>query len=139
MLSGGFPLGPFMVEEDGRLAFRAGERQAGFSFQWRGRAFAVALNGRRMELSGVLGLVPSSARNRAAREAAFVLLRALPRGLPAGWGLRLMPDHRIRILAEEGLAWPANMSELMQPIVRFLLLAAPYLDLMDETGLAPAV
>jgi hypothetical protein len=138
VLPGAFPLGPFVVEETGKLTFRAPGDTASFSFIWRGRRFSAALVNGSVALTGVLGLVPSSASGPGRREAALAALRALPRALPTGWALRLTPDHRIQIKALEGMEWPAHATDLMLPLVRFLLRLSPYLDLMDEAELGPA-
>jgi hypothetical protein len=138
LLPGAFPLGPFIVEESGKLTFRTPERGAGFSFIWRGRRFSASLQQSSISLTGILGLVPSSAAGAGRREAALANLRALPRALPPGWALRLTPDHRIHIKANESMEWPAHATDLMLPLVRFLLQLAPYLDLMDESELGPA-
>ncbi len=138
MLPGAFPLGPFIVEGSGRLTFRSPERGAGFSFIWRGRRFSAALTHGTIALTGVLGLVPSSAAGPGKREAALASLRSLPRLMPSGWALRLTPDHRIQIKATEAMEWPAHATDLLLPLVQFLLRLAPYLDLMDESQLGPA-
>jgi hypothetical protein len=138
VLPGAFPLGPFIVEESGRLSFRAPDQTAAFSFAWRNRRFSARLLEGTVALTGALGKVPSSAAGPARREAALALLRALPRALPQGWALRLTADHRIQIKATEPMAWPANATDLMLPLVRFLLRLAPYLDLMDEAELQPS-
>jgi hypothetical protein len=138
VLPGAFPLGPFIVEESGRLSFRSPDHTAGFSFAWRNRRFSALLTEGTVSLTGALGKVPSSAEGPARREAALALLRALPRALPRGWALRLTADHRIQIKATEPMAWPAHATDLMQPLIRFLLRLAPYLDLMDEEAVQPA-
>ncbi len=138
MLPGAFPLGPFIVDESGKLGFRSTETGAKFSFIWRGRRFSAALRDGSIELAGVLGLVPSSAAGGARRGAALAALRTLPRALPPGWALRLTPDHRIQIDAVEKMEWPAHATDLMLPLVRFLLRLAPTLDLLDENELGPA-
>ncbi len=137
MLPGAFPLGPFIVEESGRLSFRSPDHTAVFSFAWRNRRFSARLLEGTVSLTGALGKVPSSAAGPARREAALALLRALPRAVPRGWALRLTPDHRIQIKATEPMAWPAHATDLMQPLVRFVLRLTPYLDLMDEAELQP--
>ncbi len=140
MLPGAFPLGPFIVDEGGKLGFRSPETGATFSFIWRGRRFSAGLRHGSIELAGVLGSVPSSASARGAgrRSAALAALRTLPRALPRGWALRLTPDHRIRIEAAETMEWPAHATDLIVPLVRFLLRLAPTLDLLDENELGPA-
>ncbi len=137
MLAGGVPLGPFIVDHGGRLSFRSVETSAGFSFSWRGRRFSALLKQGSVGLTGVLGQVPSSASGAARREAAFAAARALPRYLPTGWALTLTPDHRLQIKAEETMAWPADVTALIVPLVHFLLRMAPYLDLMDDADLGP--
>ncbi len=138
MLPGAFPLGPFVVEESGRLSFRAPDHSAGFCFAWRGRRFSAELKEGTVALTASLGKVPSTANGPARRQTALSLLRALPRSLPKGWALRLTPDHRIQIEAIEPMAWPAHVTDLMQPLVRFLLRLAPYLDLMEEAEIQPS-
>jgi len=138
VLPGAFPLGPFIVEESGKLGFRSPANGAGFSFAWRGRRFSATLGDASISLTALVGLVPSSAHGTERREAALAALRALPRALPAGWAMRLTSDHRIQIKAVEGMAWPAHATDLMLPLVRFLLCLGPYLDLMDESHLGPA-
>jgi hypothetical protein len=137
LLQGAFPLGPFLVEASGKLTFRSPEQGAGFSFLWRGRRFSAALKDSSISLTGNLGLVPSSAAGASRRETALANLRVLPRTLPNGWALRLTPDHRIQIKVTEDMEWPASATDLMLPLVRFLLRLAPYLDLMDESELGP--
>ncbi len=139
MLPGAFPLGPFVVEESGKLTFRAPDSVPGFSFIWRGRRFSAALSRGSVSLTGSLGQVPSTANGPAKREAALGVLRSLPRALPTGWALRLTPDHRIQIKAVEPMEWPANATDLILPLVRFLLRLAPYLDFMDEAELGPTM
>ncbi len=138
MLPGSFPLGPFIVEESGQLVFRSPDGVAGFSFIWHGRRFSAAMTHGSVSLTGVLGLVPSSANGPARRESALAILRALPRTMPARWALHLTPDHRIQVKVTQALTWPLNATDLMVPLVRFLLRLAPYLDLMDEAELGPA-
>jgi hypothetical protein len=138
VLSGAFPLGPFIVEESGRLSFRAPDHTARFCFAWRGHRFSAELKEGAVVLAGSLGTVPSSANSPARRHTALSLLRALPRSLPKGWALLLTPDHRIKIEATEQIAWPAHATDLMQPLVRFLLRLAPYLDLMEEAEVRPS-
>ena len=138
MLPGMFPLGAFMVEPSGKLTFRAPASSAGFSFVWRGRRFSALLGQGGVSLTGVLGQIPSSAMGGQAREAAFVALRSLPRLLPTGWTLKLTSDHRIQIKTTQEMEWPAFATDLMLPLVTFLLRLAPYMDLMDEMKLGPA-
>ena len=134
MLPGAFPLGPFIVEENGRLSFRTPDQMARFCFAWRGYRFSAELKQGTVTLAGSLGQVPSSVGGTTRRQTALSLLRALPRSLPKGWALLLTPDHRLQIEAVEPVAWPPHATDLMQPLVRFLLRLAPYLDLMEEAA-----
>jgi len=136
VLPGAFPLGPFVVEESGRLSFRTPGHSAAFCFAWRGHRFSARLQEGTVALTGNLGKVPSTANGPERRQTALNLLRALPRSLPKSWALLLTPDHRIQIKATEPMAWPAHATDLMQPLVRFLLRLSPYLDLMEEADLS---
>ncbi len=135
MLPGAFPLGPFIVEESGRLSFRSKEDGAGISFHWRGRRFSARLGDGGIAFTVILGQVPSSASGPGKREQALAALRGLPRVLPAGWTVHLTPNHRIQLRSAEQMAWPAHLTDLMWPLVRFVLTLAPTLDLLDEAGL----
>jgi hypothetical protein len=135
MLNTPLPLGPFMVQEGGRLMLRRDDPKPAFWFIWKGRRVDAWLAAGGVSLSIMIGRTPSTARDSAAREPAFALLRALPGTLPTGWSLRLTPEHTIRLQAFEELAWPATVAELIERLVRFLLSASPYLDVADECGL----
>jgi hypothetical protein len=128
-------LGPFLVEDGGKLTFRTEDTRPGFTFLWRGRCFAVKLLGGRIALCVPIGRVPSSAGGMGKREAALAVLRGLPGGLPSGWKLRLLADHRLQLDVEEEMAWPATVAALIAPVASMLLRAAPVLDLLDESGL----
>jgi hypothetical protein len=138
MLPGAFPLGPFIVEESGKLTFRTPGNGANFSFHWRGHRFSAVLAQQRVALTGTLGQVPSSATGAGKRQSTLAAIKALPRLLPAGCTLHLTPNHRLQVKASEPMEWPAHATDLMVPLVRFLLTIAPTLDLLDEAGLGPA-
>jgi hypothetical protein len=42
----------------------------------------------------------------------------------------------VRVEAEEPLEWPTTATGLMTSVTQFVLALAPYLDLLDETGIA---
>jgi hypothetical protein len=136
MIASPMPLGPFLVEDGGRLAFRSQETEPAFSFQWRNRWFQVRLAEKRLRFAVPVGRVPSTASGAGRREAGLALFRILPAALPQGWTLRLLPDHRVQLETEQPMAWPATVAALMTPVFALLMQAAPLLDLMDETGLA---
>jgi hypothetical protein len=134
MLNDPFPLGPFIVDETGRLALRMPGCRPSFWFMWRDRRFSAVMAAGLVSLSATLGEVPSTLIGAARREDAFAALRALPRDLPRGWRLRLTPEHRIEVAADETMVWPATAASLVQPLIRFLLQLSPYLDLLEEAG-----
>jgi hypothetical protein len=135
MIQSPLPLGPFLVDESGRLAFRRPDIEPGFSFLWRGRCFAVRLRAGALSCSVPIGRLPSTAAGGGKREAGMALLRVLIHHLPRGWRLRLLPDHRIQIDTEQPMALPTTIGTLLSPVVGLLLRAAPLLDLMDENEL----
>jgi hypothetical protein len=131
----GVPLGPFLVLENGSLALRHTHNPPNYSFTWRDRRFGVSIHQDRMVLGGAVGRLPSTSSDGSQRQRATALLRALPRALPEGWRLQLLPDHRIRIEAEHVMHMPSTASALITPVVRLLLRAAPLIDLVTECGL----
>jgi hypothetical protein len=135
VLPGAFPLGPFLVEESGKLTFRSPHQEAALSFVWHGRRFSARIVPGRIKLSSVIGHIPSSASGAHRRKPALMCLRELPPLLPAGWALRLSADHRVHVDVMEPMGWPAHATDLMLPLLRFLLQLGPYLDLLDESEL----
>ena len=83
-----------------------------------------------------LGRVPSTARpaNQGQREASFQLLHALPATLPHGWRVGLAADHRVMLEVERHVPLPITATTLVTEMTCFLLALAPYLDLLEETG-----
>ena len=135
MLCSPMPLGPFLIDETGRLTFRSTAVRSAFSFLWRGRRFSAELHGEVVGITATVARVPSTAATGILRQAAFENLRNLARLLPDGWKVSLSADHHIQIDMEEPMEWPASASALLQPLVRVLLRLAPYLDLLEELGL----
>jgi hypothetical protein len=133
-----FILGPFNVASDGRLTPRDPENHKGFSVRWRGCfVHARMLMDGRLVLRANLGRVPSTAgAARALREPLFAVVRGLPATFPRAWKLNLLADHRIELASEEPLELPASATELVSLITQFLLALGPYLDLMEEFGVA---
>jgi hypothetical protein len=136
MIASPLPLGPFLVEDGGRLVFRFPGAQPGFTFQWRQRRFAVRLRDMEMHMIVPIGRVPSTSAGLGRRDTALALFAQLVRALPQGWSVRLTADHRIQLETRESMAWPSTVAALISPIIALLLRAAPLLDLMDEHGLA---
>ncbi len=135
VLPGVFPLGPFLVEETGKLTFRSPDQSAALSFLWHGRRFSARIVPGSIKMSSVIGHIPSTMRGAHRRQPALTCLRALPPLLPPGWSLRLTPDHRVHIDVAEPMGWPAHATDLMLPLLRFLLQLGPFLDLLDENEL----
>jgi hypothetical protein len=141
-----FTFGPFAIDELGRISPRPGYTDSGLGFRWRNRtvraSFASKVSGRgRITLTTALGRIPSTAAVHAdldSRTRSLAGLRALPRLLPPGWRLRLLPDHRLRLEAECETDVPASVTTLVTDLTCFLLSLSPYLDLLDELGLQTA-
>ncbi len=136
-------LGPFRVDPVGRLHPNEPGSNPSFDFSWRRRRVHAVMRGESLSLVAVLGRVPSTggaAKNGEwripERERVFSVLRFLQKSIPPGWQLRLLVDHRVRVDAEEPLEWPTTAAGLMISVTLFLLTLAPYLDLLDETGLS---
>lgn len=137
MAAGEVAWGPFIVDQAGRLAPRDPAVATGLGFCWRECRVRVRLLDGRLSLRATPGRVPSTAgAGRGLREAAFATLRRLPPALPEAWRLRLRADHRIDLEAEMRLDLPATVAELLTVLTCFLLALAPYLDLLEEAGLA---
>jgi hypothetical protein len=90
----------------------------------------------RLRLQAILGRVPSTASGdrTGARPQSFASLRAVQRGLPRAWSVRLLPDHRALLEVEAGIALPITAIGLVTELTRFLLTLSPYLDLLEEGG-----
>lgn len=141
------PLGAFTVDDMGRIGLQDG-RVGGFGFRWRGRPMLLELDqGKdagvmagatacRITLSARIGRIPSTALSPERRPDAFALLRAMPLLLPDGWRLSLLSDHGLRLHAETTLALPAMIGALIEPATRFALQMAPYLDVLEQYGVA---
>lgn len=137
-----FILGPFTVDARGRLAPHGADALPGFFFRWRGRVIRAKFvqddaGEGRLSLNATLGRVPSSAGtgDPRLRPSSFQLLHLLPRVVPGRWRVILLPDHRVRLEADADVL-PITATELLIELTRFLLELAPYLDVLDEAGIA---
>ena len=135
-------LGPFRVGATGTLEPMVSDPAPGFTFRWRHRTVFARLLAEegadwRLRLRAPLARVPSSARSpdAARRPPSFALLHELPATLPEGWRIGLAADHRVLLEAECRAAQPFTATALVSEVTAFLLALAPYLDLLDETGL----
>lgn len=132
MIPTSMPFGPFLITDGGRLSFRAPNTEARFTFTWRKRCFAVMLQGGHLSCAVPVARLPSTSGGAARRDAAMRLLRALGQHAPAGWRLRLLPDHRIQLDTKQVLTWPTTAADLITPIFGLVMQAAPVMDLLDE-------
>jgi hypothetical protein len=130
------PFGPFLITDGGRLSFRAPNTEARFTFSWRKRSFAIVLQGGHLGCAVPVGRLPSTSGGVARRDAAMRLLRALGQHTPAGWHLRLLPDHRVQLHTQQDLTWPNTAAALITPIFGLVMQTAPVIDLLEEAGLA---
>ncbi len=131
-------MGPFVVQEDGRLTLRDPAQPPGFRFVWQSCAVRVGLREDRLILRALVGHVPSMvASSVQLRQAVFDMLRALVDGLPEGWRMRLLPDHTVAFDIEDVLSAPPTASELLTRLTLFVLALQPYLDFATEAGLEP--
>lgn len=128
-----FPHGSFLIDRYGVLQPREPARAPALRFAWRGRRCQAAMSADGIRIETILGRIPSTAEG-ADRPQAFATLAELPARLPAGWRLRLLPDHRIRLEAATETAGPATATKLLAAMVRFALALDPYLDRLDSVG-----
>jgi hypothetical protein len=126
-----FRHGPFLVEPDGALV---PQRGSALRFAWRGRPCEARLADGKVSLAAGAGMVPYTAERPADRPGAFAAIGSLPAALPAGWRLRLLPDHRLRLEAEAALPAPTTAIALVGALVGFALALDPYLDRLESAG-----
>ncbi|WP_128079974.1 hypothetical protein [Roseicella frigidaeris] len=129
-----FPLGPFAVARDGAFRPREAGPPPALRFRWRGRRCEAALRADGLRLAAIAGRVPSTAERGADRDLAFQAVAALPGLLPAGWRLRLLPDHRIQV--EQETAAVPTATGVIAAMVRFALALDPCLDRLEQTPFA---
>jgi hypothetical protein len=125
--------GPFLVAEDGALTPL---RQPALRFAWRGRGCAVTFDAAGIKLAAQAGAVPYTAERPAVRPGAFAALGALPAALPAGWRMRLLPDHRVLLETTVPLRGEPTATALVSAMVGFALALDPYLDRLESAGVA---
>jgi hypothetical protein len=129
-----FVLGPFSVRSDGVLTLRDPGQAPGFQFWWRRCRVMVVLADDQLTLRAAIGRVPSTVEAAQVRPLVFSTLRGLPATLPQNWQIRLMPDHKVTLDAQEKLPAPSTAALLITELTRFLLALEPYLDLLLEAG-----
>ena len=127
-------LGPFAVDDDGRISPRAGSAAPRIRFAWRGRACEAQLEGGRLRLSAQAGRIPSTAEPGADRGWTVREIGGMARGEEVA--LRVLPDHRLRL--EKEAPPGATASALIAEMVRFALALDPYLERLDSAGAGTA-
>ena len=130
-------LGPFAVTRDGALQPREAMQPPALCFSWRGRRCEAALATDGVHLAAIAGRIPSTAEPGADRATAFETVATLPRSLPPGWRVKLLPDHRIRLEAATNGAVPTATS-VIAAMVRFALALDPYLDRLESASAGPS-
>lgn len=138
-----YRLGPFKVDADGGLMPPV-DRLARFRVNWRGCAVSAGMRAERdesaeevvnLELSAIIGRVPSSASGGPPqRENALELLRRMAGTARGGLTVGLSADHRLVLQAERRLEVPVTARRLVAEVTDFVLEVAPYLDLAGESG-----
>lgn len=130
-------LGPFAVTPTGTLAPRLPGLRPALRFAWRGRPCQAALGVNEVHLAAIAARIPSSADPAADRTGALAAVAQLPPAMPAGWRLRLLPDHRVCLEAREALDGPPTAVALLTRLVRFALALDPYLERLEAAGTDP--
>ena len=136
-----FQLGPFSVDEEGRLSLASPDAAPRFGIEWRGcRVEASLAVGEaqalgELKLRATVGRVPSTAADAAGqRTAVFSALRSLPKTLPAGWQADLTADHQVAVLSASKVEMPTTVEQLLCDMTMFLMALGPYLDLLAGLG-----
>ena len=136
---GSFILGPFSVDEEGRLSPAREDVSPGFNVRWRARvvhARLVRSDGQfgYLFIHSHLGRVPSTASDPTTRAACLATLRGVLTSMPKAWAVRLRPDHQPRLEVRTTVALPITVTNLVTELTVFLLMLSPYLELMDSAG-----
>ena len=143
-------IGPFSVDTNGGLSPRDGKNFPSFQVTWRNCRVAAVMrqaettqDGPALALSVIVGAVPSTAGDdpdlaQARRVRVLGALRCLPGLTPPGWQVQVRADHRVAVAADIQLRLPVRAVSLIGAITGFLIALAPYLDMLDELGLAGA-
>ncbi len=132
-----FGIGPFSVAPALGMTPIDPASPVVFDIAWRGRPVAARLEQGDLHVSAILGRVPSTAAGGAPLHAGvFEFLGQLPAELPPPWTLSLLPDHRVQVAWSQPLPAPMSVAALVCRLTEFLLALAPYLDLMEESGVS---
>ncbi len=128
------------VDGQGRLARRPESTPLDFTFEYRGFLFAVRAesddhNGR-MRFHAHLGNLPYSAESSGKRADTLAIVAAAGQAL--GGRVHLTPEQRILLLEEMRFDAPLTPVVLISNIVRLLLEAKPFLELLARVVEPPA-
>jgi hypothetical protein len=132
----GFSLGPFAVDNAGAIDLQA--PAANYAFRWRDRSVHACLRKEGLALEVELGRVPSTAQAASARPQLLATMRRLPAMLPPEWRLLLRADHRLDVATRLPVQWPLSAVDLVAAQTGFLLTLGPYLDVLEDAGVADA-
>ncbi len=127
-------LGPFVLDKALTITLQGSAANYGFRFRDRVVHASLGENGLRLEVE--LGRVPSSAHGAASRRHLLATLANLPNMLPPEWQLVLRPDHRLDVATLLPVHWPLSAVDLVVAKTGFLLALGPYLDVLEEAGVA---
>ncbi len=129
-----FVLGPFVLDEAGTITLHASA--ANYGFRFRDRVVHACLREDGLQLEVELGRVPSTAQGGESRGLLLATMATLPAMLPPNWQLVLRPDHRLDVAAVLPVQWPLSAVDLVAAQTGFLLALGPYLDVLEEAGVA---
>ncbi len=140
------PIGPFKLDAQGLLTPATVDSFPGFKVRWRERTVHARMvkdtdtaTVGRLEFSGILGRVPSTAKSPPhlkQRDSALSVLRTLPALMPPGWAINLSPDHSVILVITTPLDLPTSAVSLITKVTLFLLALSPYLNVLDEEGVS---
>ncbi|MBM3556805.1 MAG: hypothetical protein FJX47_14775 [Alphaproteobacteria bacterium] len=129
-----------LIEEATRLMTFEPKLPASFTFRWNGRRFAVAITDAgdkaKATIIGSLGALPYTAENREGRRNLLGLLE-VPRTAIATGAYRLGAQGRLDFRGEVEIDHPVTGQAIMVGLVKYLLGAKPYVDLIEELAPKP--
>lgn len=140
-----FKLGPFSVDSQGRLSPSEPASAPAFLFRWHDRLVRARIDQAdtetgRLTLHVTLARIRSTAStpDETLRPRSFALLHWLERAVPSAWRVVLLADHRIWLETNLHIGLPITAAGLLTEIAVFAIELAPFLELLDETGLTVA-
>lgn len=123
----------FVDLRDGRGDEQKDGGELAFSFRFRGVLFAgqaeSEVDGGRMRIHANLGALPYSLESRYRRENALAIVTAASQAL--GGRMRVTPEQRILLMDDRNLDEPLSPRALMNNVVRLVLEAKPFIELLS--------